>query len=229
MCFLHILGGQWGTHDADGELIKLILHKITKDEQMLSNFIVKYMLKKACEPLYGNTLLHYAALHGMASSMKILLKHNFNIAARTKTNGRIPLHLSILKDQQDCAELLLKKGSKVNELDFCKNTPLHIAASKPYSNLAKLLIDKEALVNASTRGGNTPLHLAVKASSENCTTLLMQHDADVNIKDMNGKTPLHYAKNNKILQILNGNQEAYPLEEEIPLLAPNSNLNTTSA
>ena len=72
--------------------------------------------------------------------------------------GLSPLHISILENQMEVTNLLLKFGADPNLKDFNGNTPVHLAAmGKRSTDFLLVLLDKEttsADINAKNFKGN---------------------------------------------------------------------------
>ena len=73
--------------------------------------------------------------------------------------GGTPLHIAVLADQKEVAELLLENGADINARaeDEAGGTPLHWAAAIGRKQFAELLVEAGADVNATDINGYTPL------------------------------------------------------------------------
>jgi ankyrin repeat protein len=67
------------------------------------------------------------------------------------------LMLAALKDQQDLAEKLIKKGADVNKTGWA---PLHYAATNGHLAIISLLLENSAYIDAESPNGTTPLMMA---------------------------------------------------------------------
>ncbi len=134
---------------------------------------------------------------------------------------------SVLKNQEDIAELLLENGADVN-LEFTLGiTPLHIATFQTNLPLIKLLISYGADIDAEHDNGITPLSSSLMTGETNIVCQLVESGADVNHVSRNGNIPLSYAclsvstnKNNIIRFLLNKGADpnnGNPVDGDTPL------------
>ena len=80
------------------------------------------------------------------------------------------MHIAVLADQQEVAELLLENGADIiaRAEDEHGGTPLHWAAATGRRQLAELLVKAGADVNATDKNGYTPLDATLyEAEQEN--------------------------------------------------------------
>ena len=94
---------------------------------------------------------------------KTLISDGADVNAKNDWHEQTPLHNAAYYGHLKIAELLIKKGAKVNAKDSDGWTPLHKAAYKGHLEVAKLLIEKGADVNAKNKWGWTPLDLVHKS------------------------------------------------------------------
>jgi ankyrin repeat protein len=140
---------------------------------------VKALLDKGVSPNVkshlGWTALHWAAYHGNAKLVRLLLDRGADVNART-INGvdppdvrsevgdesplKTPLFAAAAGGRVNTARLLLDRGAdpKVNDPRY--GTALHRAAEEGETEVAALLLARGADPNARTKDGATPLHLA---------------------------------------------------------------------
>jgi len=73
------------------------------------------------------------------------------------------LHIAVLADQKEIAQLLLGNGADINAraMDEFRGTPLHWAAAVGNKQFAELLVEAGADVNAKDNYGYTPLDAAL--------------------------------------------------------------------
>lgn len=73
--------------------------------------------------------------------------------------GGAPLHIAVLVDQREIAELLLENGANINARadDEFGGTPLHWAAAVGNEQMTIFLVEAGADVNAADKFGYTPL------------------------------------------------------------------------
>ena len=83
--------------------------------------------------------------------------------------------------------------------------PLHEAAKKGDVEAVKTLLESGADVQAKEKKkGWTALHWAAYKGHGAVVTALLEYGADVNAKKKDGRTPRDVAKNNNIIQLLDG-------------------------
>lgn len=119
-------------------------------------------------------------------------------------DGRTPLHLAAESADEDIVELLLGKGSRIDEKgDTYGFTALHYATRFGNKDVVELLIARGADIDAKDKEGRTPLYVAVHHDYK-VAELLINRGADGNIKTESGQT---------LFQL---NQERKQIESTIP-------------
>ncbi|XP_036356055.1 26S proteasome non-ATPase regulatory subunit 10-like [Octopus sinensis] len=103
------------------------------------------------------------------------------------------LHCAVYGHRLQAVELLIARGSNVNEKNNFGCTPLHLATE--WTDGVKALRKQSAVkVNARSNNGRTPLHLACSRGHLHTVEMLLGHNGiDANVVDDNGDTPLHVA------------------------------------
>jgi ankyrin repeat protein len=142
------------------------------------------------------TPLTKAAEDGDVAMINILLNEGTNIDEPNPGKWKLsPLGWSLYNCKFDAAELLLKKGAKVNSTDTVAYTPLALATycKNVNSSFLEHLIQKGADVNYKNTEGWTSLHYASYSGNDDVAKLLIGKGADVNARDSLGATPLIYA------------------------------------
>jgi len=192
LCFYKTIGGQWGAHDGNIRVIRLVLDQLKGDKLNLNdcNAFVKLMLRNA-EDTNGGTLIHLAAYNGKA--LKALIDNKFSVHERDSENGKTPLFSAALNNHEECVKILIEHGADVNAKAFDKHSPLHLAAKFGATKCAQLMIENNADINCKDIDGWTPLHYAAKKGHIYCLKLLIDNRAEINCKTLNGRTPLHHA------------------------------------
>ncbi|WEW59774.1 hypothetical protein PRK78_005254 [Emydomyces testavorans] len=90
--------------------------------------------------------------------------------------GRTPIHLAVLGDDERMIGALARASMNCNVLDGDGYTPLHVAAILRKCGIIEELIQNGADVNARDARGNTPLHGVLMDSDERMTSsLLLRH------------------------------------------------------
>jgi ankyrin repeat protein len=128
------------------------------------------------------TPLHYATASGDIDLVRLLLEHNADPNAQSKTSdnepGATPLHLAATRGYVEIARLLLDHGANVNSLTSFEGTPLHMAAEHP--EMIRLLLDHGADANATNKSGNTALDWIWDPNAETIA-LLSSHQGKMGI------------------------------------------------
>ena len=153
--------------------------------------------------VFGDTLLHEAAISGRAAECERQIDANAELEAKGR-DGRTPLHEAAKYGHVECTKLLLAAGANPNAEDDNGAAPLHYAAAygwtPPYFSelyghaaAAQELIDAGADVNTKDDNGTAPLHMAGLHAHAAFAKLLLENGADPNAAGYGGWTPLHYA------------------------------------
>ena len=101
------------------------------------------------------------------------------------------LMLAALKDHQELAEKLIKKGADVNKTGWA---PLHYAATNGHLALISLLLENNAYIDAESPNGTTPLMMAAMYGTPAAVKLLLEEGADPQLKNQQGLTALQFAQ-----------------------------------
>lgn len=158
----------------------------------------------------GQTILHLLVADNSIDKMKFLFENTTNIDLEIKSfSGHFPLYTSMLNENIDAMDLLLKKGADINSKDSFGGSALHGADVNSknssgasalhgaiYNNqlkAAELLLKHGADVNAKDNYGNTILHHTIGINNIEAAKLLIKYGADVNVKNNNNFTPLDSA------------------------------------
>lgn len=138
-------------------------------------------------------LLHDAILKDDKIQVKDLLNQGVNIES-LNIKGQTPLYAALSNNRLEIAEILLKEGSMVQELDAQKNLAIHLAAARGDVEQVKILTDKDPIaVNKQDADGKTPLHYAAPTNHVEVAQILCDRGADINARDHKENTPLHDA------------------------------------
>lgn len=124
----------------------------------------------------GWSLLHYASYYGnyLVCVYLIQLGCDSNGNISTDFTGKCPIHVSIIKGDEQTSHLLLQHFPLTIEYrDFDGNVPLLLACQHGNHKVLNLLISCSANINARNNNGDNGLHLALKNGHlESCKILL---------------------------------------------------------
>ena len=131
----------------------------------------------------GMTALHWAADHGDAELVEMLVYAGANVAAVTRIGQYTPLHLASKAGHAAVVTALLKAGAAVDAKSTTTGvTPLHLAAASGNTEAVEALIDGGADVNAKeSEWGQTPLIFAASQNRVEAIKALMARRADPSI------------------------------------------------
>lgn len=194
--------------------------------------------------------IHYAVLTDNADMIDALVHQGADIKAPVsiliESNSYSPLQLAAASDSVVSAEMLIKYGAPVNEVNLKGESALHLAAQTEASTeMFDILIKHGASINLQDNEGDTALHQAIKEQEMDAVKTLLAHQADPYIKNHQGESSFDLAKQylsmdeqeiNDLLhtQILpKGVDETLPMtdiiltsEQDIPGLAENTTVHT---
>lgn len=119
--------------------------------------------------------------------------------------GRYPLHIATSRGSIELATILLKRGARVDLVNYNGQTPLHWAAWGNQTQMIDLLLKNSANINVADKTGNTPLMLAVTNGHKEAISLLLAKSANKTIRNKNTKNAEDIARqsnNNELLWLL---------------------------
>ena len=144
---------------------------------------------------YGNTPLHYAALHGHVNVIRMLIE----LGCYTNKTGWMrwtALHFACKGGHSNVIRMLITENiCHSMSVDDSGNSPIHIATKFGHSNLFRMLVTEfDYDINAAGQNGWTPLHYACQGGDINIVKMLI---FELNCHPMkcneHGNTPLHIA------------------------------------
>lgn len=141
-------------------------NKTTQKKQKLqyNDFDGSLLLDQKSEQIYEN--LKSASLIGDFQTVKNSLEYfenkfeSIDKILNPKFNEESLLHMSLFSENDNVAELLVKKGAKIDAIDQYGDTPLHYAAAFRRKDALRLLIDNGSDINLKNTKGFTPIQSA---------------------------------------------------------------------
>ncbi|KAJ8686975.1 hypothetical protein QAD02_022769 [Eretmocerus hayati] len=152
-----------------------------------------------------NTRLFDAVKSGSLDKVEYIIKTYGLSYSSAWARGYALLCTAFKEDHTDIAELLLRHGSRVNNIsnvNIPSNTPLHYAVYSGDRTMVIKLLVRGARVNDKNHCGQTPLFKAMEAESSDIVGLLIDHGADVNVIDNHSVTPLLSASHRGLTEIV---------------------------
>ena len=165
----------------------------------------------------GNTLLHWAAYHGMTAFAECLISEldNFDVDQRNRERRR-PLQIAAINGHPEMIKTLLNYGARIeaeNDIyhqssshDATKRAsnipPLALAVQSDQTSSALLLLDKGARWQLDSWSDWTLLHEASKARNLQILKILQERGMDIDQATSTGQTPLFLATINQDLSMV---------------------------
>jgi ankyrin repeat protein len=172
------------------------------------------LVREEFYPAKGTRLIHLAVFNNRQQIVALLLDRGADIDAKSIMGT--PLQVAVRFGYEDLAELLLRKGAR---LDFFsavglgkvdqvqgmlrenprlaqsrespyRMSPLHWASFSGSAKVAKMLLAHGAKPSAADINAWTPLRLAVLFGRDDIVKLLLAHGAKVDSRDDDDETPL---------------------------------------
>ena len=129
--------------------------------------VADFLLQNGCNSTYIGDIWTAASV-GLVHIVEQLIDDGWDINGTfvlegVPGSGGSPLHIAVLSNQEEVAELLLQRGADINVRadDAYGGTPLHWAAFFGNYDMVELLVEAGADVNAADVFGSTPLDSAL--------------------------------------------------------------------
>jgi ankyrin repeat protein len=145
--------------------------------------------------ILGRTALSKSAWNGSVEVLTYLLNIPGLEIDTPDKRGRAPLHNAVwgsaggregrkmgqnATDSPECAELLIKKGCKLEAEDNGGNTPLCIACSTYSPRSVELLLKYNANPSHTNHAGYNPYHQALARGNIDCAEIMVRSGSDIN-------------------------------------------------
>ena len=106
---------------------------------------------------FGETPLHFAAMHNNYALIELLVRFNANAHARNFA-GYTPLHFAAQNGNEASAKALFLCGADLNAREsYCGYTPLHLAVIGQFEHAVKAMVSFGAKINQSDYCGLTAI------------------------------------------------------------------------
>ncbi|CAL4905359.1 unnamed protein product [Urochloa decumbens] len=154
--------------------------------------VLQYLMGRGGDPAVptsrGAMALHNAAEFGHCEAVRLLLSKG--VPVDPLDHRGTPLHLAVLKDQDQTTKILLEHGADPNRVVHHLFSPLVMACSAKSLKCMKLLVQAGADVNFKSSSGPSALMYAVNNGFTDIVKFLLEVGADPNIPDHYGKIPI---------------------------------------
>ncbi|HEY2905113.1 MAG TPA: ankyrin repeat domain-containing protein [Vicinamibacterales bacterium] len=128
----------------------------------------------------GMTALHWAAMHGDADLVQMLVYAGANVRATTRIGSYTPLYLASQQGQAKAIDVLLKAGADPKSTTPSGTTPLMVAAASGNAEAVSVLLDNGAdIAVKESLHGETALMFAAANNRPAVIELLAKRGADV--------------------------------------------------
>lgn len=138
------------------------------------------------------TPLHWAARHGNAELVRLLLAHGAVLEAKSASE-LTALGCAASSGNVEVVRLLLDSGADLEARDEDEFSPFLFAAASGHPEVLRLLLERGADAKARSVGGLTALHLACRYGGVEAVRVLLDSGADFEARDDQNWTPLHEA------------------------------------
>ena len=154
--------------------------------------LVSYRADLLQKDMYGDTVLHTAAMISVpGETLSLLTMNGADINARNK-EGVTPLEIAIKKNDVQSARFFTSYGANIHTQDTYGASPLTLALAGSSEILEAVVNSSNALSQDSD--GNTPLHIALlKDAPLTKVQYIISLTNDVNVRNRDGNSPLFIA------------------------------------
>jgi hypothetical protein len=155
----------------------------------------------ACAPAKPILGLHQAVTMGILTELEAHIHWKSDLNAKDHANAQA-LHLALLHENYQAAELLLQQAVDVDGLDVTYTTPLHIVCRAGKLAWVEKLVALGAPLEQLDMHGSSPMHLAARAGHADVVAFLISKGADVNLRDPEGPSVLEFASGRPSMRAL---------------------------
>ena len=128
----------------------------------------------------GMTALHWAAQHGDANEVRLLLGAGAKVEAKTRNGAYTPIHLAARNGRAAAVRALIKANANASAMTSTGAFPIHFAAGIGDTATIDALLEAKANINAiDTAMKQTPLMWAAAANRLTAVKLLAAKGADL--------------------------------------------------
>ena len=137
--------------------------------------------------LVDNGHADLAAVHGMKSSAKDMMKHDARWGVEIST-----LWQAAEKGYAPVVRGLVSRGAEIKQATSNGATSLFMASQEGHVDVVRVLVEQGADINKAMNDGFTPLYVASYDGHVDVVRVLLEQGADIT-KTWNNKTPLQIA------------------------------------
>ncbi|KAJ8010896.1 hypothetical protein DPEC_G00079920 [Dallia pectoralis] len=143
----------------------------------------------------SSSLMHHAAGAGNTTVIRFIHTSTDDMELNVcDTEGCVPLHWAVGRNQVDSCKLLLELGADPNILNQAEMSPLHLAVNHRHNHLVDLLLSHYK-TNSNLEGhlGNTAIMLACSINNTDALSILLNRGARLCTQNKLGHFAIHTA------------------------------------